>query len=1024
MLYQLDEFMRISIDLGSTWADWLAQAWGSKASRRILLCLLGVFLGISMVAMLWATSPPLKPVLAQPNDADTGYSEAHLGPGRRVQLPAIDHKDGWETWVQVQNVGATDSGVVVFFWGDYSNKCPANDPGPIRTACIRVPENAVWTLKSHIPIHAKSAIVYSVATLALNDACEDAGDAVGDTAAWMAWEDAYEDTGEPLAVTVQRKGSNDFGTAVSSTYPGYTESMQGEGPPYQYFTPYAMKGYHNLSTEMIIQNSGDQCTPVSIYYREQSPCFFEWVQHVEQLAPGESVRLRVPDEINCDWLGSAYVQANEPLSIVVDQTSFSKYCLDPDDRGTLLTYWAQPYKPAGDTLLYAGLLFRQWSGWQTGIQVQNLTQESLPTFVTVDFMDNSGGELMFLGDWVCPNGANTFFLPAITDLGLDYVGAANIQSHRQVDYPSGRETDGQPISAVVDVKKALIYSAASDSWITALPGEVQGGSYNADPLSDHRGRRYIALPSISKSDEATSTIAIRNNSNCNRIQLRLNIHDASGNRFTIISSLWLGPKQLRLVDLANMGSVIPGFIGAGTVEVIGEEQLCDTNGDGNVDPEPVMPIAIALNKGQPEGDITTVYDGIPFSSEYPPCLITISGQVIDEVTLDPISGASISVDGAEYDITDSTGYYSFEYFKTTEPADIVVVASAADYDTGILTLEDTICDDQVANFALAPLCATVVVHGWVTDKETGLPIADASVSAVNTVGLETATTDVDGYYDIVLAFDPASTTWVTARAEGYNGTTDSVFIPNCSEARVDFELHQTPHSRILLYYGNGGEDEGYAAAVTLFESLGYLVDYTADWPDDPALDEYKVIFLLGPGNANNDPTNDDFTPGQLGQLDLFLRGGGRLVVMAEAGATVSVENALLSALTGFDAQFAAMSITAALADDITADQVTGDVTTLDFDAATSVTVGAGADPGELAALSAPYPTAGGIILAADTPTGVSRLSTDGFAGDVVLIGDLNWMDDSSFMGYVTVGGYVWPDWPADNENLLLNIIGF
>ena len=1024
MLYQLDEFMRISIDLGNTWANWLVRAWGTKASRRILLCLLAALLGISMVTMLWSTSLPLKPALAQPGDENAGYTEAHLGTGRRVRLPAIAHENEWETWVQVQNVGMTDSGVVVFFWGDYSRKCPNNDPGPIRTACIRVPENAVWTLKSHIPTHAKSAIVYSVATPILNDACEDAGDAVGNTSAWMAWEDAYEGTGEPLAVTVQRKGVNDFGTLVSSAYPGYTESMQGEGPPYQYFTPYAMKQYHDLYTEMIIQNSGDQCTPVTIYYREQAPFFFEWIQHVEQLAPGESVRLRVPDKINCDWLGSAYVQANEPLSIVVDQTSFSKYCLDPDDRGTLLTYWAQPYRPAGDTLLYAGLLLRMWDGWQTGIQVQNLTRESLPTFVTVNFMANSGGELLFLGDWVWPNGADTFFLPPITDLGFNYVGAADIQSHDQVDYPSGRETDGQPISAVVDVKKTLVYSEASNSWITALPGEAQGGSYNADPLSAHQGQRYIALPSISKSDEAISTIAIRNNSNCNRIQLRVNVHDATGNRFTIISSLWLEPKQLRLVDMANMGSVIPGFIGAGTVEVIGEEQLCDTNGDGNVDPEPVMPTAIVLNKGQSDGDITTVYDGIPFSSEYSPCLITISGQVIDEITLDPINGASISVDSAEYGTTGPTGYYSFEYFKTMEPADITVVASATDYATRTLTLEGIVCDDQVGNFALAPLCATVDVHGWVTDKETGLPIADASVSAVNTVGFGTATTDVNGYYDIELAFDLDAATWVTARSEGYSGTMDSVFIPTCSDARVDFDLHQTTKSHILLYYGNGGEDEGYANAVALFESLGYLVDYTADWSDDPALEKYKIIFLLGPGNANSDPTNDDFKPGQIGQLDLFLQGGGRLVVMTEAGATVSAENALLSALTGFDVQFAAMSIATALADDITTDQITGDVATLDFDTATSINVGVGAAPGELGALSTSHPDAGAIILAVDTPTGVSRLSTYGFAGDVVTIGDLNWMDDASFIGYVTVGGYVWPDWPADNENLLLNIIGF
>ncbi|MFQ5811852.1 MAG: hypothetical protein ACE5I2_01455 [Anaerolineae bacterium] len=618
--------------------------------------------------MLWAVTPPFKPALAQPDDEGAGYAEAQLGPGKRVHLPAIDNENGWETWAQMQNVGTADTGVVVFFWGDYSEKCPANDPGPIDTACMPILGNAVWTLKATIPSQAKSAIAYSVATTVFREACEDADEAVGDTSAWQAWEDIYGGTGEPLAVVVQRTGQNDFGTVISSAYPGLTESMHGEGSPYQYFTPYAMRRYHNLYTQLVIQNSGDKCTAVSIDYKEQGSCVFERVQYIEQLAPGESVRRRVPDEIKCEWLGSAYVQASQPLSIIVDQTSFSKYCPDSDDRGTLLTYWAQPYRPASDTLAYADLLFRAWSGWQAGIQVQNLTQESLPTFVTVDFMDNSGGELLFLGDWICPNGATTFFLPAITDLSFDYVGAADIQSHTQVDYPSGRETDGQPISAVVDVKKVLVYSDTFDKWVTASPGEAQGGSYNANPLSAKRGWGYIALPSISKSDEVTSTIAIRNNSNCNRIQLQANIHDSTGAKHTMISNLWLGPKQLRLIDLANIGTVVPGFIGAGVVEVTSAEQLCDTDGDGHIDPEPVMPSVIVLNKGHPSGDITTTYEGIPFKKWDAACRGDIMGKVhsIDpchEADIDaagPIEGVMVTSDDGVTDTTNSTGGYELK----------------------------------------------------------------------------------------------------------------------------------------------------------------------------------------------------------------------------------------------------------------------------------------------------------------------------------------------------------------------------
>ncbi|MGA9351551.1 MAG: carboxypeptidase-like regulatory domain-containing protein [Anaerolineae bacterium] len=788
--------------------------------RRPLLCLLCVSLSIGVVTVLWSIVPSFKLVLAhldysaagtltegrylldnrspsQLGDEGAGYAEAQLGPGKRVQLPAIDNENGWETWIQVQNVGTAETGVVVFFWGDYSGECPANNPGPIGTACMRVLENAVWTLEARIPTQAKSAIAYAVATTVFAEACEDAGDAVVNTTAWRAWEDIYGGTGEPLAVIAQRKGPNDFGTVVYSAYPGLTESMQGEGPPYQYFTPYAMRRYHNLYTVMVIQNGGDQCTPVSIYYKEQAPCFFEWIQRVEQLAPGESVRLRVPDKITCEWLGSTYVKANQPLSIIVDQTSFSKYCPDSDDRGTLLTYWAQPYRPAGDTLLYAGLQFRAWSGWQTGIQVQNLTQESLPTFVTVDFMDNSGGELLFLGDWICPNGATTFFLPAITDLGFDYAGSADIQSHKQVDYPSGKETGGQPIFAVVDVKKAWVYSDTFDRWEPALPGEAQGGAYNADPLKAGPGWGYIALPSISKSDEVISAIAIRNNSNCNRIQLQINIHDSTGARQTIISSLWLGPKQLRLIDLANIGTVVSGFIGAGVVEVTSVEQLCDTDGDGHLDPEPIMPSVTVLNKGHPAGDITTVYDGIPFKEWDIACSADLLGKVLDDNTREPLKDVTVTVPQGWHitateaytdaiGVTGPAGMYEVKDIVTKgtlEPGTCYTVTASVDGYLGSIVPD--VClhcgEDRVLDFSL--ICNTNIITGTVTQYVTledgSPPVAGATVTAkwtaypgTDDLGEAITTTNALGHYELQDLPKEVEIN-VTISKEGYDVITDT-----------------------------------------------------------------------------------------------------------------------------------------------------------------------------------------------------------------------------------------------------------
>ncbi len=500
-------------------------------------------------------------------------------PGSRVQIPRIDGEGGWSTWIQVQNVGVERTGAVAFFWGAYSGRCPYNDPGPMGHTCMSIPENGVWTLRSQIPTDAHSAIIYSVDDSDFQDACADAD--LATAADWNAWERDYEGSGQPLAVTVNRVGPDDFGATVSSIYVGIDETMEGSGSPYGYFAPYLMKGYHDLDTEMTIQNSGRYCVSVWIYYQEQEGCELSYAQHIEQLAPGEAVRVRVPraPELGGDdaWLGSAYVTASQPLGIVVDQTSFEPLSTGQD---MLLTYLAHPYKNSEDTVFYADFVYREWSGWDVGIQVQNLTQQSQPAFVTVEFMDNSGDYLFSLSDWICAHGSATFYLPAIFDLGMNYVGAVVIRSR------------SQPIFAVVDLKH---------------PASRQGGSYNAHAESDKKGVTDIALPSLAKGYQlgsrggsVTSLIAIRNNSERGGIRLLVEISDETGRVVTTLPIFWLAPRHLKTIDLANVGSLVPGFVGAGRVKVVGSGGLDD-----------VMPSAVVVQQSSGPGDFTAVYEGIP-----------------------------------------------------------------------------------------------------------------------------------------------------------------------------------------------------------------------------------------------------------------------------------------------------------------------------------------------------------------------------------------------------------------------------
>ena len=715
-----------------------------------------------------------------------GTVAADPTPGKKIQIPRLDVGDvsgngDWETWIQVQNVSLPDpvtgvepaTGAIFMGWGDYSEVCPTNDPGVIAHYCQLIQGNALWTLKSQITETVKSAIVYTVREDVFMEACYASEETERDTTAWRCWLEEWEfgtceekgggwadppgAKGEEVAVTVTRYGPNDYGTFVSSTYTGISEEMDGEGAPWEYYAPYIMKGYYGLDTELTIQNSGELCTSVWIDYMPEGTCRIQYKQHIEQLAPGESVRVPsdIGDPLECFWLGSAHISAEQPLGIIVDQTSFVAPCFS-DDPGTLLTHRARPEVELRDgvemldTKVYADLIFREWSGWSSSIQVQNLSRTGLNTFVTVDFLDNSGDEILFLADWVCPGDSTTFYLPIVTNLGFDYVGAAEIESHDQVNYPGGT-TGKQPIFAVVDLKKEVD---------PPLNNYAQGGSYNAHPYSQKEWVSQIALPFISKSaagypvppaEAWTSLIAIRNNSNCNKIRPEIHFKDETGTIVCKIQSFWLRPKHVKMFDLSDIGCLWPGYVGAAKVYVDEYEQLCDLDGDGVVDRAPLMPSVIVVQEGilglpyggggegvtalaDTNGDITSIYEGIPYAKNIPTCYGDVKGEVWSEKGYDssdptsnpfPLFEATVEVvghDPAKTDATDSTGWYQI--------TDVISgTQQIKAYATGFMTCTkpvDIPCNDQVYwNPELR--CADIDFSVFVTQENGSYPVYDADV---------------------------------------------------------------------------------------------------------------------------------------------------------------------------------------------------------------------------------------------------------------------------------------------------------
>jgi len=98
---------------------------------------------------------------------------------------------------------------------------------------------------------------------------------------------------------------------------------------------------------LTIQNAGDGCASVWIYYTPKGSCEYQAEQQIESIAPGEAIRVgpdgdvEFPAEITAGWVGSAHITSPEPLAIVVDQW---------DANSTMLVTYAGVSADYGDTI--------------------------------------------------------------------------------------------------------------------------------------------------------------------------------------------------------------------------------------------------------------------------------------------------------------------------------------------------------------------------------------------------------------------------------------------------------------------------------------------------------------------------------------------------------------------------------------------------------------------------------------------------------------------------------------------------
>ncbi len=487
-------------------------------------------------------------------------------PGGRIQLPALNYPtvpgETVEPWISIQNVGSYATKAVLFLWGPYSGFCEPQAPGPFKIECTGyLAPGSSWEFRAaQLPVQAVGGIAYSVPVDQADAACR-AADQARRNNNWWGWEQQWMNgqwgQGAPLAISVNRRFTNTAtGLSYADAYTGISEYMEGQRDvrfgSYTFYAPINYVDYGGCNTTLTIQNSGDECTSIEIWYKEQDNCLRAQIDSVPQLAPGESVTITPPSNLGPGWIGSAWIRSSQPLGIVADIrctnngiTTLSTYTGIPAEYYDTLNHIFQP----GSLFAYGPLTYREEYGWDTIVQVQNMSSVTNAK-VKVYFFDNSGDIIRTMVDWVCPRGSQTFTLSAINTLPGRYVGSIRVESQDWWS-PGDPPVDAPYINAVVQLRNRTTGEATAYNALTG------GAEALAIPLAVKNVRQPGTPPNVTW----TSEISLQNvNFHPGITNVRLDFYDQNGYVTSVCQAL--NSMDVDYIRLQDMGILPDGFDGS------------------------------------------------------------------------------------------------------------------------------------------------------------------------------------------------------------------------------------------------------------------------------------------------------------------------------------------------------------------------------------------------------------------------------------------------------------------------------
>jgi hypothetical protein len=524
--------------------------------------------------------------------------------GEIVQIPVVQVGDGWETWIQAQNVGQAPGKFALLLFDYPGPYCSPQCPGAKKIEMSGlVPVGAAWTYNlasantvdcDGRPLRPTSAILASLSEAqwlvaeAMN--CWDATSYV--EGLWLMGLAA----GQSAAVSVNRIQTGTYGTPRSAAYTGISDTMEPGPDPrtgaYMYYAPMLFDTFSagGWSSTIGIQNSGIECTSLEIWFQKQQDCLKARVQEVLALCPGEAIAVTPSFP---GFLGSAWIRASQPLGVIVDEYNANGSIL-MSYRGVPANYYGSQ-TPNGSLFNFAPLIYREYNGWNTSIQVQNLSS-IYKALVKVYFLDNSGDTIDIITKWICPRGSQTFYLPAINNLPSQYVGQARIESQ------TWWGPDAPPVDApfVLSVVNLVNYNTG------------QGAAYNTFPKWEAVDPkvRWVALPMLTKdrSDpyepsgtKWSSEIALTNLDMIPGVSTyRIDFFDQNGLLYSLCQTL--NEKQVDYIKLANIGIIPTGWLGSAVIS-----HQCSAPGYiGSLGV-----VVMEKPSGYPSGDLTKAYYGFP-----------------------------------------------------------------------------------------------------------------------------------------------------------------------------------------------------------------------------------------------------------------------------------------------------------------------------------------------------------------------------------------------------------------------------